>query len=110
MDSIYLLPGDVMRLTTGRTAVLRARRGQLWVTFETAAPDRDTRLDHFLAPGECLRVAPGEVAVVSAGNPRLGQASFTWELVRQPAPAWAQLARLLRASFTGWATGRALAA
>lgn len=111
MDTLFFLPGDVLRLTSHEATVLRAMRGVLWVTFEAGTTGRATATDHFLAAGETLALAAGEVAVVSAADARRGQAMLTWEPASKQAPAprglpWAQWL----APWRGWATARALAA
>ncbi|HYF43132.1 MAG TPA: DUF2917 domain-containing protein [Ramlibacter sp.] len=111
MDSFYFLPGDVLRVPSRGTTVLRGLRGCLWVTFEAAAADRPTFTDHFLRPGDWLELADGEVAVVSAADARRGQALLVWEPEHAPAPARPRLPwRRWLAPWRGWATARALAA
>jgi hypothetical protein len=80
-----LLPGRVLRLACTRPGRLIAREGQLWITHDAVAPSRTwTSEDLFLARGQSLEVAPGDVIVVSACNPRYGLAAYDWMPVAAP--------------------------
>lgn len=82
-----LLPGRVLRLACTGAGRLVAREGQLWLTHEAVAGASVwSPVDHFLSYGQAIDLAPGDVVVVSAGNPRYGLASFDWTPSVRPAP------------------------
>lgn len=96
--------GRVLKLRPRETALLRAGHGRLWVTFER--PQGSPALasdDHFLEPGDRLRVEAGQTVVLSAIGARGALASFDWELDHAPARRAAVLGGWRQALVQAWA-------
>jgi hypothetical protein len=92
-----IFPGRTVRITSGAAGgVLRARDGELWVTFERAG-DRSHRggQDYFLTRGQALYLVDGDVAIAGPADCRYGMASLDWTPIHAECPALAD--QLLRA-------------
>lgn len=88
---LQLFEGQLLRWTQSVAVTLRVHRGRVWVT---RSGDAD---DHFLDPGDALRLAAGSGALIGAEEP----AQVTIEVL-QPAwrlalRRWFQRARVSRA-------------
>ena len=69
-----------MTLAITAPGELRIAHGQVWVTFANAALDASSRAgDHFLQPGEVLRLACGQKVVMETLDARPDAAAyFSW--------------------------------
>ncbi len=72
-----LFPGRVMRVIGDCEAVLTAREGMLWITFDESRVTRPGPWgDYFLKPGQGIVLHEGEQVVLSAADARHGSALF----------------------------------
>ena len=97
-----VFPGKTLRVCADRPALLRARDGLLWVTFETTQETGTRRdWDYFLHRGQCMRLEPGESVVVGPSDARRGMASFDVEPIAMLRPSrtawWMRFASMLPA-------------
>ncbi len=95
--------GRAITLQARHASVLRITRGRVWLTFNPGAQAPSARAgDHFLARGESLSLAPGEVLVMESYGPGdAPSAYYSWE------PAQVSRGEAASAGLTGW-MGRAV--
>lgn len=81
-----LAPGQAASLTPQHDAMLRVRQGQVWITFDGPHSGHGNESgDHFLKPGEQLRVGGGQRVVLEPFG-RTGAAPVQLEWVPPAAP------------------------
>ena len=93
-----LAQSHALTLTVNAPGELRIAHGRVWLTFANAAQDASVRAgDHFLQPGEVLRLACGQQVVMEALDARPDAAAyFSWEPDAALCTALATSPRLLQ--------------
>jgi hypothetical protein len=72
-----VFPGRVMRIVSDSEAVLTAREGELWITFDKTTVTRPGPWgDYFLRPGQGIVLHQGDEVVLSSADARYGSALF----------------------------------